>query len=379
MDSVSEPQRLCNWCDKPLGSVHRSDRIYCSDACQKRAERATKGRPNGADGTVTKAEFFAKALGTGAETTAAADQGPEGTVASVAFLITGAMKAKLRARGYSDEQIKEMTLAEADQLLTEPATFEPTSDWQDVRPTRSCPPGCQGRRDDAPAASSGSARAARCPICGDYGQAPSHDGATIAAEHQQLEQGRMTTRRSQLHATDRAYIEGHRWMYGELGERAATAAIMARDKLMLPGFVLPRIRLAPVAPYGHCMALCVSGDGTHYQHGVWVFLHVAYHGSGDEQRDSIDVSTVHELLHEELHQFDRYAKHNGEPWAERCQEMSNRLGFTIRIERPRSRRIDGKVTTATPEGCLPYDDLARWPRSLLRNGGPSIRERMERL
>jgi hypothetical protein len=51
---------------------------------------------------------------------------------------------------------------------------------------------------------------------------------------------------------DRTYIDGHRFMFGELGEHVAATAIMLRDRLLRPGFVLPVIRLAPVAPYGHC-------------------------------------------------------------------------------------------------------------------------------
>ena len=54
-------------------------------------------------------------------------------------------------------------------------------------------------------------------------------------------------------AVDRAYIDAHRFLYGDLGEHVATAGILFRDRLMRPGFVLPVIRLAPVAPYGHCM------------------------------------------------------------------------------------------------------------------------------
>ena len=61
-------------------------------------------------------------------------------------------------------------------------------------------------------------------------------------------------------AADRAYIDGHRFLYGELGEHIATAGILFRDRLMRPGFVLPVIRLAPVAPYGHCMGL--SGNSS---------------------------------------------------------------------------------------------------------------------
>ena len=74
----------------------------------------------------------------------------------------------------------------------------------------------------------------------------------------------MTQRSTQLQATDRRYVDGHRFMYGELGERIATAAILVRDRLMSANFVLPLIRLAPVAPYGKCMEL--SGNGASLSH-----------------------------------------------------------------------------------------------------------------
>ena len=58
---------------------------------------------------------------------------------------------------------------------------------------------------------------------------------------------------------DRAYLDGHRFMFGELASTSRQRRILFRDRLMRPGFVLPVIRLAPVAPYGSCMAL--SGNG----------------------------------------------------------------------------------------------------------------------
>jgi hypothetical protein len=166
-------------------------------------------------------------------------------------------------------------------------------------------------------------------------------------------------------------------MYGDLGEHVARAAILMRDTLLRPGFVLPRIRLAPVAPYGHCMALtCKARDGLDdHAHGVWLFLHPAFFGTGEARLRRIDETVLHEALHEELHQFGQNPKHDGEPWAQRCQEMSTHLGLTVTIERPRSRRINGRVTTATPDGCLGYADLAHWPHSLLSDG-PSLRARL---
>jgi hypothetical protein len=156
-----------------------------------------------------------------------------------------------------------------------------------------------------------------------------------------------------------------------------------RDQLLRPGFVLPRIRLAPVAPYGHCMALTMQSKAglDDHDHGIWLFLHPAFFGMGEARLRRIDETVLHETLHEELHQFGQHAKHDGEPWAQRCQEISRRLGLTVRIERPRSRRIKGddgksRITTATPDGCLPYDELARWPHSLLKDG-PPLRARLE--
>jgi hypothetical protein len=179
-------------------------------------------------------------------------------------------------------------------------------------------------------------------------------------------------------AADRAYVDAHRFLYGDLGEHVATAAILFRDRLMRPGFVLPVIRLAPVAPYGHCMAL--AGNGGSLGHvpdlgrGIWLYLHQQYFGSGAALLDRADATVLHELLHNELRQFGQNPAHKGEPWAQRCQELSTRLGIAVRIERPRSIRAAGKVTTGTPAGCLSYADLTRWPHSVL-NGGPPLRVR----
>jgi hypothetical protein len=180
-------------------------------------------------------------------------------------------------------------------------------------------------------------------------------------------------------AADRVYIDAHRFLYGDLGEHVASAAILFRDRLMRPGFVLPVIRLAPVAPYGHCMALAGNGGSLGHvpdlDRGIWLYLHEQYFGSGAALLDRADATVLHELLHNELRQFGQNPAHKGEPWAQRCQELSGRLGIEVRIERPRSIRVAGKITTGTPAGCLSYGDLARWPHPVL-NGGPPLRARV---
>jgi hypothetical protein len=175
---------------------------------------------------------------------------------------------------------------------------------------------------------------------------------------------------------DESYLATHEWMFGELGRHAAETALLART-VMAPGFVLPRIRLAPVAPYGHCLALAVPGEGDHYRHGIWVFLHPKFHGHGEQQRASVDSSVLHELLHHELFQAGRNPHHREPPWAERVQAISRMLGYDIKAEHPRSVRYARKVRTETPPGCLSYDELSRWPRTVARaHGGPSLRERL---
>src|SRR3954465_7815338 len=105
-------------------------------------------------------------------------------------------------------------------------------------------------------------------------------------------------------SADLAYVEAHRFMYGELGEHVATAALLFRDRLMRPGFVLPVIRLAPVAPYGHCMALAGNGGALAHaephglSHGVWLYLHEQFYGRG--LPEEADATVLHELLHNEL-------------------------------------------------------------------------------
>jgi hypothetical protein len=174
--------------------------------------------------------------------------------------------------------------------------------------------------------------------------------------------------------SDRTYIDAHRYIFGDLGEVVATAAILFRDRLKRPGFVLPVIRLAPVAPYGHCMGLSGNGDSLAHvsdlDHGIWLYLHKQYFGTDDALLAKADGVVLHELLHNELKQFGEDPKHKGAPWARRCQELSTRLGLSVRIERPRSIRTGGRVTTGTPAGCLSYDALSRWPYSLPTSGPP---------
>jgi hypothetical protein len=173
--------------------------------------------------------------------------------------------------------------------------------------------------------------------------------------------------------SDRTYIDAHHFMYGALGERVAETAILFRDQLMRPGFVLPVIRLAPVAPYGHCMGLAGNGDSLAHvsdlEHGIWLYLHEKFYGT-ERFAEEVDETVLHELLHNELSQFGEDPKHKGKPWARRCQELSGRLGISVRIERPRSIRTGGRITTGTPVGCLSYDALRRWPHDLLTSGPP---------
>jgi hypothetical protein len=177
---------------------------------------------------------------------------------------------------------------------------------------------------------------------------------------------------------DAEYVVAHRYIYGPIGERIAESALLIRDHLMRRAFVLPTIRLSPVAPYGHCMAL--SGNSRALDHvielseGVWVYLHRKWFGV--RGRNLIDEVVLHELLHNELMQFGEPPQHKSAAWARRCQELSTRLGLDVRIERPRSRRIGGKITTATPDGCISYSTLRRWPAELLASG-PTLRERIE--
>src|SRR4051794_6045073 len=188
-------------------------------------------------------------------------------------------------------------------------------------------------------------------------------------------------------AEDRAYIDGHRFMYGELGEHVATAAILFRDRLMRPGVVLPLIRLAPVAPYGKCMALSGNSSCLSYvddlSPGVWLYLHGKFYDRG-RFHEEVDETVLHELLHNELRQFGERTKHDGGPWARRCQELSTALDVQVRIERVRSVRPPrepgatrkSNPTKACPPGCLPYDELASWPARLFADG-PPLRRRAE--
>ena len=112
-------------------------------------------------------------------------------------------------------------------------------------------------------------------------------------------------RSMQLSTTDREYVAGHRFMYGDIGEHVATAALLMRGTVLRPGLVLPVIRLAPVAPYGNCMALSGNSSALHHvetmNQGVWLYLQEVVPGSA--QGEVVDQTVLHELLHNELMQF----------------------------------------------------------------------------
>src|SRR5688572_25118818 len=82
---------------------------------------------------------------------------------------------------------------------------------------------------------------------------------------------------------DAEYVAAHRFIYGDIGAYVAESALLIRDHLMRSGFVLPTLRLAPVAPYGHCMAL--SGNSRALDHvaglseGIWIYLHREWFGA----------------------------------------------------------------------------------------------------
>jgi hypothetical protein len=178
---------------------------------------------------------------------------------------------------------------------------------------------------------------------------------------------------------DADYVAGHRFMYGDLGAYAAESALLIRDHLMRPGFVLPHVRLAPVAPYGKCLGQSGNSAALRHvrerglSHGIWVYLHRKWFGK--ELILKLDETLLHEALHNELMHFGEDPHHKSRAWARRCQELSTRLGVSVRIEHPRSRRI-GRVTTAVPDGCLSNDQLVRWPADLLRDG-LTLRQRLD--
>jgi hypothetical protein len=128
--------------------------------------------------------------------------------------------------------------------------------------------------------------------------------------------------------------------------------------------------------------MALSGNSSSLGHaagmseGIWLYLHEKWFADG--LLDKIDEVALHELLHNELRQFREKPEHKSAAWARRCQELSDRLDFAVKITRPRSIRRNGKVTTGVPPGYLPYPDLVRWPTGLLA-GGPPLRARVLQL
>jgi putative DNA primase/helicase len=101
-DAISRSQRLCRGCGEPLPTLATASRAYCSDRCRVRAHRSTGNvKPNGAEPS-------------------------PGTTASVPLMITQRLRDGLRDRGFSDEQIRSMTPAQAhEHLASERATPQP--------------------------------------------------------------------------------------------------------------------------------------------------------------------------------------------------------------------------------------------------------------
>ncbi|MFL5337260.1 MAG: hypothetical protein ACJ8H8_29820 [Geminicoccaceae bacterium] len=102
--------------------------------------------------------------------------------------------------------------------------------------------------------------------------------------------------------------------------------------------------------------------------------------------EKTDETVLHEMLHNELKQHGEDPAHDGGDWPRRCQELSTQLGVQARIERVRSIRPPrapgasrkGNPKKGCPPGCLPYDELVRWPAALFVDG-PSLRTRAEAL
>ena len=148
---------------------------------------------------------------------------------------------------------------------------------------------------------------------------------------------------AQLSTTDREYVAGHRFMYGDIGEHVATAALLMRSTVLRPGLVLPVIRLAPVAPYGKCMAL--SGNSSALYHvetmnqGVWLYLHEKWY-AGSAQGEIVDQTVLHELLHNELMQFSRNPKHAASRGRSGARRSADSSGWTCASNR-RARCVIG--------------------------------------
>jgi hypothetical protein len=62
---------------------------------------------------------------------------------------------------------------------------------------------------------------------------------------------------------------------------------------------------------------------------------------------------------------DADSSHNGAPWCAELERLSLVvLGFPVKAEPVKPRRVDGKVTRRARDGYLTRDQLAHWPHSL---------------
>jgi hypothetical protein len=105
---------------------------------------------------------------------------------------------------------------------------------------------------------------------------------------------------------------------------------------VFPGWYLIRAAQILVAPYGRCATLSGNsltlGHAPEIGHGVWLYLHEAWFGTGMALLERVDETVLHELLHNELAQRGQDPRHCGEPWAQRGQDRA--AAFRPRWRRP---------------------------------------------
>ena len=115
---------------------------------------------------------------------------------------------------------------------------------------------------------------------------------------------------------------------------------------MFPGWYLIRAAQILVAPYGRCATLSGNsltlGHAPEIGHGVWLYLHEAWFGTGMALLERVDETVLHELLHNELAQRgqDRAAAFRPR-WRRPGHHRHTRRLPALRRARPLAARADG--------------------------------------
>ena len=130
------------------------------------------------------------------------------------------------------------------------------------------------------------------------------------------------------------------------------------NALAFDGVLPPLPIIHGIMPYGACIGLTRDQSAL----GEPPVITLAHNIMANPE-DWV-ATLIHEMLHAKLMLEGKDHKHNADPWCRGITEISTRLGFTVRAEPQKVRRIGGVAMRVTPDGFLRRKELARWPHSV---------------